>query len=119
MAEYNSKGQEMPDNTPVALPAGSRVPETLQQMIARMVQIHSVAAMKQELESFEEADDFDVEEDGELKSTHQMTQMEEELPRYKPSIIKSDRRTEKEKPPAEPKEKPPAEPAEPAAALKK
>lgn len=109
MAKYNLKGEEIPDQTPIELPIGHKVPETLEQMIARMVRIHSVAAIKEGLESFEDADDFETDEE-EFKSPHQLTQMQEEEPQYKPSILKTD---QPEKPPA-----PSPAPAEPAAALK-
>lgn len=112
MAEYNEKGQEVPDQRPIELPIGYNQPETLQQMIARMVRIHSVVAMKKEMESFEEADDFETEEE-EFKSSHQMTDMQEEYPPYKPSILKTDQREKKEEP------KPPVEPADNAEAKKK
>lgn len=110
MAEYNSKGQEMPDQTPLELPVGYRQPETLQAMIQRMVRIHSLAAVQDGLESFEDADDFDADDD-EPVSEHQMTQMQEETPRHRENK-NTDRRKQEET-------KPPAEPVEPAAALKK
>lgn len=119
-AIYNEKGQEIPDNTPVALPLGARNPESLQQMITRLVRVHSEIAVKEQLESLDEADDFETGEE-EPVSQFQMTDMQEENLQYKPSILKTD---QTEKPPA-PAERPPAPaPAtfagkvEPAAALK-
>lgn len=112
MAVYNKEGQEVPDQKPVELPIGYNHPETLQQMISRMVRVYSIQAAKQELESFEEADDFETEEE-EFKSSHQMTDMQEEHPPYKPSILKTDQREKKEEP------KPPSEPADNAGAKKK
>lgn len=107
MAQYNEKGQEIPDPTPIELPIGYKAPETLESMISRMVRVHSLLAVKEGLESFEESDDFDDDEN-EMTSPYQMTQMQEENPKYKPSLLKTDQK----------KEKPTAEPAEPAAALK-
>lgn len=108
MADYNEKGQEIPDQTPIELTIGQKRPETLQQMIARMVHVYSMNAVKSGIESFEDADDFDTEEE-EFKSEHQMTDMQEENPIYKPFIIKTDSITK-------PEPDPPA--TEPAAALK-
>lgn len=96
-AVYNEKGQEMPDNTPVELPLGARNPESLSQMITRLVRIHSELAVKEHLESFEEAEDFETGE-GEPLSPFQMTDMQEEVLANPPA--------------------PTPAPAEPAAALK-
>lgn len=81
MAIYNEKHEEIPDNTPVEMPLGYEKPESLESMIARMVQdVSRRAKEKGTVETFEEADDFDDNEP-ELKSPYQMTDMEEEQPR--------------------------------------
>lgn len=83
MAKYNEKGQEIPDPTPVSIPLGYGHPESLESIIARMVgvQISKQAAAKG-YETFEEADDFDVQDqDIDPLSVHEMTSMEEEVPR--------------------------------------
>lgn len=58
----NKQGHEMPDPNPVAIPVGFRKPESLNSIVRRLVRSEvSEAAEKHGLESFEEADDFDVE----------------------------------------------------------
>lgn len=82
MAKYNERHEEIPDNTPVEMPLGYERPESLQSMIARMIgQISKAAQESGRFETFEEADDFDDDE-VEVKSPYQMTDMEEEQPRY-------------------------------------
>lgn len=64
MAIYNELGQEVPDPVPVAVPAGWTRPEPLADLIRRMVRTEfSRAAAEEGEESFEEADDFDVEDE--------------------------------------------------------
>lgn len=63
----NEKGQEVPDPTPVELPIGYKHPKTLDERIMAMVRNElSSLAEKQGFESWEEANDFDMEDD-ELK----------------------------------------------------
>lgn len=58
------KGAEVPDPTPVAIPVGIRKSESMDERIRRIVQHSaSVAAASQGLETFDEADDFDIEDD--------------------------------------------------------
>lgn len=59
------KGRENPDPTPIALPIGVRRPPTLQEQIARLVRDETFRAAleRHELESLEEADDFDIDDD--------------------------------------------------------
>lgn len=79
MAKYDKEGRcEIPDPTPVELPVGYEHPESLEAMIARMIRYESLRAEEAGLESFEEADDFDVSDDVVLVSEHQMTDMQEE-----------------------------------------
>lgn len=83
MAKYTADGHhEIPDPTPVEIPIGYKAPETLQQMIARMVQSEALKAelRRQGAETFEESDDFEVEGDeGEMVSTYEMRDMAEEF----------------------------------------
>jgi len=122
MAVYTEGNhKEIPNKVPVSLPLGYERPEPLESMIARMVRIHSGAAEKQGLETFEEADDFDVmSEEGEMVSPYQMTDMQEEHPYgapsgngspHKPSDRKDRRRTDK-RPESDPVEEPDSKPAE-------
>lgn len=57
-------GNEVPDPIPVAVPIGNRAPESIDARIARILN-HSLKAdlEKRGLETFEEADDFDIEDD--------------------------------------------------------
>lgn len=85
MAKYDKQGRcEIPDPTPVELPVGYEHPESLEQMIARMIRFESARAEAEGLESFEEADDFDVSDDVVLVSDHQMTDMQEEYVHERP-----------------------------------
>lgn len=84
MAQYTKDNvQEIPDKTPVEIPLNYEAPESLESMIARMVSVEmSAIAKKGGFETFEESDDFDIDDtDGVPVSTHQMTQLEEEYPR--------------------------------------
>lgn len=76
----NERGHEVPDPTPVEWPAGVRRPETLTEQIQRMVRVAvSQQAAAAGMETFEEADDFDIEdEDGDPTSPYELTMMQEE-----------------------------------------
>lgn len=57
-------GREVPDPKPVAIPAGFKRPETLQEQVARLVRTTlSRQAEAQGFESFEESQDFDIPDD--------------------------------------------------------
>jgi len=57
-------GHEIPDPTPAAMPAGFKVPETLQEQVQRLVRIQlSEAAAEAGEETFEESEDFDIPDD--------------------------------------------------------
>lgn len=59
MEKFDSEGREIPDTTPLEIPANARRPESMQDTIARLVAAHmSTAAEKQGMPSFEEEDDF-------------------------------------------------------------
>lgn len=78
-AVYN--GQEHPDPTPVEIPIGHEQPESLEDTMRRFIR-EQVAAHYSEKEgagTFEDEDDFDIEdEDPELLTPYEMTEMEEE-----------------------------------------
>lgn len=62
--KYNARGEEILDDTPVEMPLKFRRPPTLQESIKAMVRGElSRNAMASGQESFEEADDFEVEDD--------------------------------------------------------
>lgn len=82
MAIYNEKHEEIPDNTPVAMPVGHERPESLESMIARMIRTtNAIAAKTGAFDTDEEADDFETGEP-EPVSAYQMTDMEEEAVAY-------------------------------------
>lgn len=57
-------GREVPDPKPMAMPSGFRRPETLQEQVARLVRSRlSEIALEQGAESFEESEDFDVDDE--------------------------------------------------------
>lgn len=60
---HDSCGREIPDQTPIEIPTHLRRPLTLQEEIKRFIRIEaSLAAQNDGLESFEEADDFEIDE---------------------------------------------------------
>lgn len=78
--KYNARGEELPDDTPIELPIRFKRPPTLQEQIKAMVRSElSQSAKAQGMESFEEADDFEVEDDVEIRSAHELTPMQEEF----------------------------------------
>lgn len=82
MGKFDAKGRLIPDKTPVAIPVGFGKPESLQSMITRLVRLESSrAAATGKAETFEEADDFDVNDDTvDPVSPYQMNQMQEDMP---------------------------------------
>ncbi|AFS65320.1 hypothetical protein [Dragonfly-associated microphage 1] len=81
--KFDEKGRELPDPTPIEIPTGFRRPETLQEQIRRLIRSEQFAAQmgRPDAESFEEANDFDVDDDGELPVTqHEFTAMALEKP---------------------------------------
>ncbi len=83
--QYTKDNREINDKTPVAMPLGYERPEPLSHLIARLVRVESIKAQSMGKESFEESDDFEVDEDNDaIASTYQMTQMQEEHVRERP-----------------------------------
>ncbi len=68
--QFDKHGRELPDSTPLAMPAGFTPPETLAEQIQRLVRTQ-VSDKAEELgqESFSEADDFEIEDDDEADPT--------------------------------------------------
>lgn len=61
---HDKNGHEIPDPTPVAVPVGWSAPESLVDQVRRLVrQEFSQQARATGHETFEEADDFDVDDD--------------------------------------------------------
>lgn len=60
----DEKGNEVPDPTPASIPAGFKVPESLQEQIKRLIRTSlSEQADEQGMETFEESEDFDIDDD--------------------------------------------------------
>lgn len=61
---YTKKGEEIPDPTPMALPVGFRRPETLGDRMKILLRNEEFKRAQEALgeETFEEADDFDVDD---------------------------------------------------------
>lgn len=85
MVEFNDRGQEIPDQTPVEMPAGFKKPESLTEQIRRLIRTEmSQEAVAEGKESWEDANDFDVDEaDAELHPTEYEIEMQPEVPNDK------------------------------------
>ena len=71
-APLDDQGREVPDPTPLTLPAGFRRPETLAEQVQRLVRTHiSREAAERGEETFEEAEDFDVPDEAEPGSPYE------------------------------------------------
>lgn len=67
MAVFDERGRQVPDPRPVEVPLSFQRPPSLQEEIKRFVRLElSKRAASQELESFDEADDFDVDDEDPL-----------------------------------------------------
>lgn len=72
-ARLDKNGHEILDPRPVEMPVGFHRPETLAEQIQRMVRTEfSEAASNAGFESFEDADDFDVEDEIDPGSPYEM-----------------------------------------------
>lgn len=62
---FNASGEAILDDTPVAIPVGMQIPETLDQKLARMFRTQKfLDSLEAEgLETFEEASDLDIDDD--------------------------------------------------------
>lgn len=83
MVEFNARGEEIPDPTPMAIPAGIRRPEPLNDIIRRLIQTElSQLADAQGFETEEEADDFDVEDpydEEEMLSPYEFKELQDDV----------------------------------------
>lgn len=78
---HDEFGREVPDPTPVELPIGFRRPETLQEMMARMIQGELARReFEQGYETFEEANDFEVDDDDPADRVTVYQEMVDEVP---------------------------------------
>lgn len=82
MAKLDENGHEILDDTPVAIPARLSRAETLTEQVRRLIREEaSRAAQAAGFETFEEADDFEIEDDYDPRSPHELT-LEQELEGY-------------------------------------
>lgn len=95
--KYNERGEELPDDTPIELPVRFKRPPSLQEQIKAMVRTeYSRVAEENGFESFEESDDFEVDDDNEIRSVHELSPMQEEVRYAKPDKSVLDKRDGKE-----------------------
>lgn len=82
MVEFDELGREVPDPVPMEIPAGFRRPESTTEAIQRIIRTTlSRHAADVGMETFEEAEDFDMEEDDiEPMSPHEYRAMAAEIP---------------------------------------
>lgn len=66
---------ESPDPTPITKPIGFQRPPSLQEQIQAALRAHIENARVAEAETMEEADDFDVDDDPELKSQYEVDEI--------------------------------------------
>lgn len=59
----DAAGNEVPDNTPLSIPAGFKRPEKLEDQIRRLIRNAVADADRDKLETFEESEDFDIDDD--------------------------------------------------------
>ncbi len=81
MAKYDKNNCECPDKTPIEIPLGYTAPESLSDLIARIVHNQNFQAQlnAQGADTIEEAEDFDTGDDDEIKSEHEMSEMLDEF----------------------------------------
>lgn len=78
-AVFNKHNQQIPDPTPVELPLGYTAPPTLQEMVAQSIAVHSALMAKHDMDTEEEANDFDIsDEEFAGDSRHVYTELQEE-----------------------------------------
>lgn len=70
-------GQLVPDPTPMAPPIGYKRQPSMVEIIREQIRLAGLEAANQGYESFEEADDFDVGDDPELRSPYEVTEADE------------------------------------------
>lgn len=81
---YDEQNREVLDKTPVAMPFGYEKPESLTDMIARMIRSTNIRASQSgKFETIEEADDFEVDEP-EMTSPYEFQEMQAERPFSEP-----------------------------------
>lgn len=78
---HSEEGWEIHDPDPIAIPAGLKRPLSLREQIQRVLRTEvSAQAAMQGYESFDEAEDFDVEDEFDTPEIRSMYEMKEEYP---------------------------------------
>lgn len=76
---FDDRGREIPDKSVVEVPLKFSRPLSIQEEIKRFVRTEmSRQAQEGGMETFEEAEDFDVDEDEDFRSPYELTMMQEE-----------------------------------------
>lgn len=80
-AALDDNGKELLNPEQVEVPVEMTIPEPLQERIKRILQTElSAQAAAQDMETFDEANDFDIDEDPDPVSHYELTEMVEEEP---------------------------------------
>lgn len=73
MAKYDAQGREIPDPTPIDVPLNWKRPQPLNEIIKQLIRTEmSRQAQESGHETFEEADDFEVDDDPIPLSEHEL-----------------------------------------------
>lgn len=81
--EFDELGREIPDPRPLEIPAGFKKPESITDIIQRLVRTQlSQRAQEEGNETWEEANDFDMDDDDpdSLFTPYELQEMQEERP---------------------------------------
>lgn len=76
-AVYDTQNRQIPEQTPIELPLGYTAPESMEAMIARILRVNEELKNRTDIESIDEASDFDIEGDT-LDTQHTWTELQEE-----------------------------------------
>lgn len=69
VVRLDERGREIPDPTPVEMPLNFKRPETIQEMIRRLVNVQNSDELG--AETWEEANDFDVDDDVDFNTEYE------------------------------------------------
>lgn len=83
--DFTPEGKEILDDTPVEFPLGYEHPLSLDEKIAQAIRQNDFNKLNNQLETFEEADDFEVDDDlEEFTSQYETKDMVDEYPIEQP-----------------------------------
>lgn len=94
---------ELPNPIPKVIPTELDRPLTIQEQIQRIVRINiSRQAEKNEMESWDEANDFDIPDETEMSSPYEYSEMQEEFIKQiqEPEVPKEEKEEADQRPPA-------------------